>query len=79
MNRIIIQRSFGHSLEQLTTINYLTNNQMPFININLVKQLKDWALEVSRKKCKSALAQMFYVELSLAKQAILSWFNQKNI
>ena len=79
MNRIIIQRSFGHSLEQLTTINYLTNNQMPFININLVKQLKDWALEVSRKKCKNALAQMFYVELSLAKQAILSWFNQKNI
>ena len=79
MNRIIIQRSFGHSLEQLTTINYLTNNQMPFININLVKQLKDCSLEVSRKTCKNTLAQMFYVELSLAKQAILSWFNQKNV
>ena len=75
MNRVIIQRSFGHSLEQLTTINYLTNDQMPFVNINLIKQLKDCALEVSRKKCKNALAQMFSVELYLVKQAVLSCFN----
>ena len=27
MDRVIIQRSFGHSLEQLTTIDYLTNVQ----------------------------------------------------
>ena len=47
MNRVIIQRSFGHLFEQLTTINYLTNGQMPFVNINLIKQLKDCALEVS--------------------------------
>ena len=77
MDRIIIQRSFGHSLEQLTTIDFLKNDQMPFVNINLVKQLKDCALEVSRKKCKNALEQMFSVKLSLAKQAILSWFNKK--
>ena len=55
IGRIIIQRSFGHSLEQLTTIDYLKNDQMPFVNINLVKQLKDCVLEVSRKKCKNAL------------------------
>ena len=52
MNRVIIQRSFGHSLEQLTTINYLTNDQMPFVNINLIKQLKDCTSEVSRKNVK---------------------------
>ena len=50
---------------------------MPFVNINIVKQLKDCTLEVSQKKCKNALAQMFSVELSLAKQAILFWFNEK--
>ena len=65
MNRVIIQRSFGHSLEQLTTINYLTNDQMPFVNINLIKQLKDCTSEVSRKKCKNALAQMFQSNYAL--------------
>ena len=75
INRVIIQRSFGYFLEQLTTINYLTNDQTPFVNINLIKQLKDCALEVSRKKCKNALAQMFSVELYLVKQAVLSCFN----
>ena len=77
MNSVIIQRSFGHSLEQLTTINYLTNDQMPFVNINLIKQLKDCALEVSQKKCKNALAQMFSIELCLVQQPVLSWFNKK--
>ena len=52
MNRIIIQCSFWYSLEQLTTINYLTNSQIPFVNINSVKQLKDCALEVSQKNVK---------------------------
>ena len=58
MNRVTIQHIFGHSLEQLNMMNYLTNNQMPFVYINLIKQLKDCALEVSPKKCKNALAQM---------------------
>ena len=50
MDRVIIQRSFGHSLEQLTTIDYLTNDQMSLVDIKLIKQLKDSALELSRKK-----------------------------
>ena len=32
----IIQHSFGHSLE-LTTIDYLTSDQMSFIDIKLIK------------------------------------------
>ena len=50
---------------------------MSFVNIKLIKQLKDSAFEVSRKKCKNAIAQMFSIELCLVKQAILSWFNKK--
>ena len=52
---------------------------MSFVNIKLIKQLKDSAFEVSRKKCKNAIAQMFSIELCLVKQAILSWFNKKII
>ena len=76
MDRVIIQRSFGRSLEQLTTIDYLTNDQMSLLDIKLIKQLKDSALEVSRKKCKNAIALMFSIELCLVKN-ILAWFNRK--
>ena len=56
MNRIIIQHSFGHSLEKLTATGYLTNDQMSFVDVKLVKQLKDSALQVNSKKCKNAVA-----------------------
>ena len=78
MDRVIIQRSFGHSLQQLTTIDYLTNDQMSFVNIKLIKQMKYSALEVNRKKCENAIAQIFSIELCLVKKAIFAWFNKKN-
>ena len=68
MNRLIIQRSFGHSLKQLTTIDYLANDQMSFVGIKLIKQLKGSALEVSQKECKNAIVQMFSIELCLVKK-----------
>ena len=68
VDRVIIQRSFGHSLQQLTTIDYLTNDQMSFVDVKLIKQLKDSTLEVSRKKSKNAIAQMFSIELCLVKK-----------
>ena len=77
MDRVIIQRSFEHSLEKLATIYYLTNDQMSFVDVNLIKQLKDSALNVHGKKCKNAIAQMFLIELSLVKKTILAWFNRK--
>ena len=39
--------------------------------------IKDSALEVSRKKGKNAVAQMFSIELCLVKKTIWTWFNQK--
>ena len=56
MGRTIIQRSFGHLQQQLTTIDYLANNQMSVVNVKLTKKFKDSALTVSRKKCKNAIA-----------------------
>ena len=63
LRNIIVQISYRHSLEQLTTIDYLTNNQMSFIDVMLVKQLNDIAEEVSRRICKNALGQMFTIEM----------------
>ena len=68
LRKIIVQRSYRHSLEQLTTIHYLTNGQMLFIDVTLVKQLNDIAEEVSRRKCKNALGQVFTVETALIKK-----------
>ena len=65
MDRVIIQRSFGHSLEQFTTIDYLANDQMSFVGVKLIKQSKDSTLEVNRKKYKNAIAQMFSIEYAL--------------
>ena len=33
LKKIMIQRSFGHLLKELTTINYLTEDQLKFIDI----------------------------------------------
>ena len=38
---------------------------MPFIDVTLVKQLNNIAQEVSRRKCKNALGQMFTIETAL--------------
>ena len=78
LRKIIVQRRYAHSLEQLTTIHYLTNDQMSVIDITLVKQLNDIAQEISRRKCKNALGQMFTIETALIKKTLLEWFNKKN-
>ena len=46
LRKIIVQRSYGYSLKQLTAIDYLPNDQMSFIDVMLVKQLNDIAQEV---------------------------------
>ena len=54
-NRIIIQTSYSHSLEELTTINYLNNDQMKFIDLQILNQLKDIAIDVSNRRCKNTI------------------------
>ena len=36
MDRVIMQHSFEHSLEKVARIDYLTNDQMSFIDVNLI-------------------------------------------
>ena len=54
-NRIIIQISYSHSLEEFTTINYLNDDQMKFIDLQVLNQLKDITIDVSNRRCKNTI------------------------
>ena len=54
-NRIIIQTSYSHSLEELTTINYLNDDQMKFIDLQILNQFKDITIDVSNRRCKNTI------------------------
>ena len=76
LEHVVVQRSFGRTYKKLTIIDYLTNNQTVSINIELVKQLKDCAINVRQRKCKNAVAQMFCVEFRFVADSLLFWPNR---
>ena len=71
LNRIIIQKSYTHSLMELTTLNYLTEDQMKFIDLQILNQLKDIAIDFSKRKCKNTMGQIFCSEASFVKKHYL--------
>ena len=77
LDRIIIQRSFAHSIEQLTSLDYFTREQITFIDQSLIKMLKDMAFEFVKRRCQNSIGQMFSIESALVKKTLLRWFNQK--
>ena len=77
LDRIIIYRSFSHSVAQLTTLEYLTREQITFKELHLINMLKNMAFEVSKRKCKNGLGQFFSIESALVKKTLLKWFNMK--
>ena len=50
---------------------------MKFINLQILNQLKDIAIDVSKRKCKNTMGQMFCIELSFVKETLLGWSNKK--
>ena len=76
LNRVIVQRRFGHSLLKVATVDYLTEDQLQFVDKDLINQLKDCAINVSERRCKNAVEQMFAVELNFASNFLLKWFNR---
>ena len=77
IDRVIIECSFGHSNLQLCSLNYLTNKQLKFKHINLLKQLSDCPLSVASKRNELAISEMFCVELKFASDCLIKWFNSK--
>ena len=76
LNRIVIQRNYAHSIEQLTSINYFTQEQISFFDHTLLKMLKDMVFDVFKRKCKNSIGQMFCNESALVKKNILKRFNK---
>ena len=77
IDKVIIERSFGHSEYTLTSLNYLTADQLNSENNKTLLQLRDCALNVARKKSKLAIAEMSTTELKFASDCLLKWFNEK--
>ena len=77
LDRIMIQRSYAHSIDQLTSLNYFSDDQMKFNNLEIIRQLKDIAIDVSKRKCKNMMGQMFCIKTALVKKTLLAWFNKK--
>ena len=50
IDKVITERSFGHSEYTLTSLNYLTTDQLNFKNNKTLLQLRDCTLNVARKK-----------------------------
>ena len=73
---IIILRSFAHTIERLTILDYFSGKQITFIDPSLIKMLKYMAFEVSKRRCKNSIGQMFSIESALVKKTLLKWFNQ---
>ena len=76
-DKILIQRSYCHSQKELTSINYLSREQMQFKATELIRQLYDIAMHVSKRICKNAMAQMFCIEVAFVKKTLLGWFIKK--
>ena len=77
VDRIIIERSFGHSEHSLTSLNYLTIDQLQYKDNKTLLQLRDRGLNVAKKKNNLAAAEMFSTEIKFAGDCLIKWFNKK--
>ena len=75
--RLIIERSFAHSLDPLCQIDYLTSEQLQYKDMITLKQLKDCAFEVDKKNNPVAVSEMFNTEIRFATNCLLAWFYDK--
>ena len=50
---------------------------MNFVDVKVIKQLKDAAENFCYRKDKNAVAHIFWIELYLLKQTLMTWFNRK--
>ena len=69
--KIVVERSYAHPLKELTSISYLTGDQLSFADAKLLSQLRDATYEVDSRKCKNAIAQMFTIETVFVKTMLI--------
>ena len=54
LDRIMIQRSFAYSIEQLITLDYFTREQIYYVETDLIKMLKIWTFKFQKENVKTA-------------------------
>ena len=64
-------------LKNLLTLDYLTKDQMQFLNKTTLCQLRDATYNVSSRKDKLAISAMFNIGIKFAIDALLKQFNAK--
>ena len=77
LDKIIVNRSYGHTLKQLASIDYFSREQLAFAEQYLLTMLGDYAKTTAKKTYKNSLGEMFSVEVALIKKTLLKWFNLK--
>ena len=77
IDRVIIEHSFGHSLERLAILSYLVHEQRKCKDKKTLLQLKDCAPAVHARNNKIAISEMFITKLKFAADCLLKWFNVK--
>ena len=77
IDRVIIERSFGHSEHSLSSLNYLTIDQLQYRGNKTLLQLRDCAFNVAKKKNKLAVPEMFSTKIKFAGDCLIKWFNKK--
>ena len=61
----------GHSERELTSLNYLTREQLSFKDNKALLQLKDCVLNVLAKNSTFAISEMFSTELKFAADCLM--------
>ena len=77
IGRVTTERSFGHSEHSLTSLNYLTIDQLQYKNNKTLLQLRDRTLNVAKNKNKLAVAEMFSTEIKFVGDCLIKWFNKE--
>ena len=75
--RQFVVRGYNQSLEELTDVTYLTDEQLSLRKQITTEQLRDAAIAVSERKNKNAINLLFNIELKFIDDILLKWFNYK--
>ena len=77
IDRVIIERSFRHSLKIPVGLSYLTRKQHKFKDKKTMMHLKDCAPAVHARNSKIAISEMFTTESNITADFLLKCFNVK--
>ena len=75
--RQCVVRSYNHTLEELTDVSYLTEEQLYLRKQITAEQFRDAAVAVSHKENKNAINLFFNIELKFIHDILIKWFNYK--